>query len=163
MSVTCMNYDHIHTSLKPGRIISFVNRMANLKFMIQHNSVELIESFKKDLVGYANTMWQHGIVPTAVKDKVLDVHSADENYRANYLVTNLTRKFIVLEDMSPQIDCMKTLLQSLEDREEKELANKIRIELKRDFQIELQPSGGAPVQPKSEPKLGMFVSPNKLY
>ena len=76
----------IITDLPIGRICKC--KMANLKVVIQHNSVELIESFKKDLVRYANVLWQHGIsVPEAVKNKVLYPHSADEDMRASYLVT----------------------------------------------------------------------------
>ena len=71
--------------------------MANLKVVIQHNSVELIKSLKKDLVGYANALWQHGIVPEAVKNRTLDPHSADEDTRASYLVTNLTSCFAASE------------------------------------------------------------------
>ena len=118
--------------------------MANLKDVIQHNSVEIIESFKKDLVRYANTLWQHGIVPVGVKNSVLDDRSADEDYRANKLVTNLDRCLRASDNMSKQIEYMKILLNCLEDGEEIELARRMRMELKEDFGIELdymQPSG----------------------
>ena len=143
--------------------------MANLKTVIQHNSVELIESFKKDLVRYANALWKHDIVAESVKDNALDVNSANESLRASLLVTNLTRKFTALEDrdVSQQTDCMKVLLKSLESGGEMELVGKIRIELKKKFQIEIQPfyanpssdSSGVdldvPYYPQSEP-IDMF-------
>ena len=140
-------------------------KMANLKVVIQHNSVELIGSFKKNLVGYANALWQHGIVPEAVKNRVLDVHSADEYQRASNLVTNLTSCFRASDDMSKQIEYMKILLNCLESEGEIELVRRMRMELKRDFKIELAPNnlllqsgvtGSRLSSHHAPPVLGMF-------
>ena len=115
--------------------------MANLKEVIQHNSVQLIESFRNNLVRYSNTLWQYEIVTDAVKNKVLDVNSADEDLRANILVKNVYKKFDALaKDMPKQKKCMKTLVRMLEGGEETELVDKIKIELRESFGFKIKPA-----------------------
>ena len=102
----------------------------NLKCVVQHHSVGLINVFKQDLVGFANELWGNGAITEAVKDGILDSSKGGVDLRASNLVSSICKSLSVLQNLSGQsVHHMTCLLHVLEKAGESILANNMRIEL----------------------------------
>lgn len=109
----------------------------NLKVVIKHHSVGLLTVFKKNLVGYSNTLWQEDIITEATKEIVLDPSREAVN-RASELVSDISRTFGATIDLTKQTLLMKNLVKVLEREGEVELVSRMREELLSSFNISFQ-------------------------
>ena len=103
--------------------------MENLKCVVQHHSVELINVFKQDLVGFTNQLWGYSIITEAVKDNILDSSKGGVDLRASNLVSSFCNTLSPLKNLSQQYAYMKFLLDMLEKAGESTLATSMRTEL----------------------------------
>ena len=136
--------------------------MANLKVVIQHHSTQLVETFKRDLVGFSNGLWQCGIVTETVKDSTLDTSKGDEYLRASNLVSCVSKTISPLDEMK-QIDHMKQLLKILEREAEGGLADCMRKEIKRISGVLIPPTFTNPTVEDSMNRYNQSEPANMQY
>lgn len=110
---------------------------SNLKVVIKNHSVALLAAFKKNLIGHSNTLWKEDIITEVAKETILDP-SKDAGNSANDLVTNVSRTFGSITDVTKQTTLMKNLVKVLEGEGENELVSSMRNQLSQSFNISFQ-------------------------
>ena len=103
--------------------------MENLKCVVRHHSVGLINVFKQDLVGFTNELWSYSIITGAVKDNILDSSKGGVDLRASNLLSSICNTLSPLQNRSEQYVYMKFVLDMLEKAGESPLATSMRTEL----------------------------------